>query len=165
MLNAFINVTYVGGSFYALNYKAQAIFMGVLIGVTVMLAILDFMTAVYWGQLSHCTKLSHEAIDQYSCQNRTTYGAVSAFASILFVLKTVFLGFLIYWHEDLIDETEQTTGVHDHFMQRSSSGGEEELEAYAYGQSNRISDGSSKYKVILNPQNDIETFEEESFSI
>ena len=158
---------YVGGSFYALKAKTPIIVMGFLIGVTLMLAILDLMTAVYWGQLSHCTRMPYEAIDQYSCHNRTTYGAVSVFATILLMIKSVFLGALVYWHDDLIDETDTGAGrSYDQVLQRSTSGGGEGDTGggEVYGRNNQGSE-SNKYSGVLYPQSDIEDFEEESFSI
>jgi hypothetical protein len=119
VLNAFLNVGYVGGSYYALKAKAP-IAIGFLMGVTLMMAVLDLMTAVYWGQLSHCEKLPNEAIDQYSCHNRTTYKAVSVFASILFIIKTLFLGAVAYWQQDLVDET----CVYADVLQDSAGGGD-----------------------------------------
>lgn len=119
VLNAFLNVGFVGGSYYALKAKAP-IAIGFLMGVTLMMAMLDLTTAIYWGQLSHCSKISGVAIDQYSCQNRTTYGAVCAFASILFILKTFFLCGVVYWHQCLIDET----GVYEDVLQGSTGRGD-----------------------------------------
>ena len=120
VLNGFLNVGYVGGSFYALKANAP-IAIGFLIGVTLMMAVLDLMTAIYWGNLSHCSKIPHdEVLDQYSCQNRSTYRAVCAFASILFILKIMFLGALLKWHQSLIDET----GLYDEVLQGSSGRGD-----------------------------------------
>jgi hypothetical protein len=121
VLNAFLNVGFVGGGFYASKAKAP-IAIGFLMGVTLIMAILDFMTAIYWGQLSNCSKIAYEAIDQYSCQNRTTYRAVCVIASIMFFLKVVFLCALVSWHQDLIDET----GTYDDLPQGSTGQADDE---------------------------------------
>ena len=77
--------------------------VGFLIGVSGMLAVLSLMTAIYWGQLSKCETISGQ-IGQYSCTQKVGYGAVSAFASLLFVVQSVFFGALIAWRGEVIEE-------------------------------------------------------------
>lgn len=68
-----------------------------------MMCALIFLTSVYWGQLSKCDKLSY-SISQYSCSNRIAYGAVCAFAVLMFLIQFAFTTALILWRGDLISE-------------------------------------------------------------
>ena len=68
-----------------------------------MITILSFMTAVFWGQLSQCEALV--GITQYTCTNKVAYGAVSAFAVILFLLQGGFTAIVVLWRGELINET------------------------------------------------------------
>lgn len=69
-----------------------------------MMAAIDLQTAVYWGQLSRCTKTS-EHIAHYSCGDREAYGAVCAFAVILFLFQSAFCAAVTYWRGEFIDES------------------------------------------------------------
>ena len=159
---------YVGGSFFALKSSKQ-IAIGFLMGVTLVMINLDLMTAVYWGQLSHCTKLSpDQAVNQYSCHNRSTYKAVCAFASILFVIKTVFFCALVRWRHDLVDDETY------HSVLRSSSSGEEISghEALEYGEHihlksfNNLGNNNNDFTDGFDARNVDESYDkEESFSI
>jgi len=61
------------------------------------------MTAVFWGQLSHCTPIA-ETIAQYSCTNTVAYGAVSAFSVILFLFQSAVVLTIIYYRAEFIEE-------------------------------------------------------------
>ena len=73
-----------------------------------MMALVNLETAIYWGQLSQCKHLDH-TYPQYSCDDKSAYGSVSAFASLLLISQ----GFAAFWlalqRADFIDET----GVYD----------------------------------------------------
>lgn len=107
MLNSFLNVAYVGGCFSGLKSRSPLV-MGILMGATLFLAFLDITTAVYWGQLSYCKKLPSEAIEQYSCQNTMSYSTLSCFASVMCIIKVLFLCALLFWRKDLVDDTTVT---------------------------------------------------------
>ncbi len=69
-----------------------------------MMTLLNFSTAIYWGQLSHCQPLGGIPIAQYSCSQKSAYGAVSAFAVLLFLTQLVFTSAVILWRAELIHE-------------------------------------------------------------
>ena len=86
---------------------------------------LNFMTSIYWGQLSNCIQFG--GIRGYTCNNRSAYGAVSAFSVLIFLNQIVICVAVILWKNDLIaDETDgyddrldhsstrQIGGAHDH---------------------------------------------------
>lgn len=75
-----------------------------------MLLSLNLMTAVYWGQMSHCT-IIRSTVAQYSCSNPTAYGAVSAFASLLFIAQTALVAIIVLWRAELIQEVTSYVGV------------------------------------------------------
>ena len=78
--------------------------IGFLLGATAMMAIINLQTAVYWGQLSRCKPL-YKSQNHYSCSDPAGYGAVAAFASILFTAQVGYTMALARWRGDLIDET------------------------------------------------------------
>ncbi len=85
-----------------------------------MMIALSLMTAIFWGQLSNCETIK-ETIDQYSCTQKAAYGAVCAFASILFILQTLFFGALIGWRSELIDDTASYDNLGGSFSGSGSS--------------------------------------------
>ena len=89
------------------------------------MAILDFMTAVYWGQLSHCDT-SVTGVAQYTCTRPSAYGAVSAFGVFIFLYQSAFTFALITWRSELIDgegayESVSTSAPYDIKVGGSSS--------------------------------------------
>ncbi len=68
------------------------------------MAVINLETAVFWGQLSHCKHL-RTAYHGYSCDDTDAYGAVSAFASLLFMLHSFVAGWLTKVRAEFIDET------------------------------------------------------------
>lgn len=68
------------------------------------MCLVSLQTAVYWGQLANCEDIKG-SIDQYSCDNTSAYGAVSAFASIMFIFLLVSTVLTVLWRDDLIGET------------------------------------------------------------
>mmetsp|Transcript_12235 Transcript_12235/g.18524 ORF Transcript_12235/g.18524 Transcript_12235/m.18524 type:complete len:187 (+) Transcript_12235:86-646(+) len=105
VLTALLNIAFVCGSYYVVKKTKSPLAVGFLIGVAAMMAVLSLMTAIYWGQLSNCEVVSEE-IDQYSCSQKAAYGAVSAFAAMLFIAQSVFFGAVIIWRGELIDDNE-----------------------------------------------------------
>jgi hypothetical protein len=103
VLTGFLNAAFVGGSYYVLKNSKAPIAIGFLIGTAGMMAFMNFMAAIYWGQLSRCETLSY-SIAQYSCSNRSAYGAVSAFSVFLFLLESAFTVGVILWRGELINE-------------------------------------------------------------
>lgn len=75
-----------------------------------MLLVQNLMTAIYWGQLSHCKQVNR-SIAQYSCSNPTAYGAVSAFASLLFIAQIALVAIIVIWRAYLIQEVSTYVGI------------------------------------------------------
>jgi hypothetical protein len=115
VLTGFLNIAFVAGSYYVITNSKSPIAVGFLIGTSGMITILSFMTAVFWGQLSNCDRLV--GITQYTCTNKVAYGAVCAFAVILFLLQGAFSAAVIVWRGDLINET----GLYDDISSSPSS--------------------------------------------
>lgn len=76
---------------------------------------LNFITAIFWGQLSKCQKLTY-SVAQYSCSNRVAYAAVCAFAILMFLAQFTFTTFTILWRGDLINEV----GLYDDISSSSN---------------------------------------------
>lgn len=68
-----------------------------------MMTILNFMTAIFWGQLSRCKELSY-SVAQYSCSNHAAYASVCAFAVLLFITQLGFTAAVVLWRGELINE-------------------------------------------------------------
>jgi hypothetical protein len=96
-----------------------------------MMTIISLMTAVFWGQLSNCDPVPEE-IEQYSCSQPTAYGVVSALAALLFVVQIIFLGALIVWKCEIVDD--QDGGMYDELPQprRSFEGGNRDLDTGSF---------------------------------
>lgn len=63
------------------------------------MSVLNFMTAIYWGQLSRCTG----NILNY-CTNPAAYRAVSAFSVLIFLLQSAVCAAIVLWRNELISE-------------------------------------------------------------
>lgn len=63
---------------------------------------LNFMTAIYWGGLSRCTR----GIDfiGYSCRNPPAYGAICAFSVLIFLLQSAICAAVVLWRNELISD-------------------------------------------------------------
>lgn len=80
-----------------------------------MMTFLNFTTGIFWGELSRCDKSVKAA--QYSCTNPTAYGAVSAFAALLFLSQLTFTVGLVLYRSDFINEAglyEDTSNAQQH---------------------------------------------------
>lgn len=85
-------------------------------GISGALSALSLMTAVYWGQLSHCMQLWFK-MAQYTCSNPSAYASMSAFSSMFFILQ-LFVTYGVYsWRTELIDET----GLYDEISDASNA--------------------------------------------
>jgi len=103
VLTSLLNAGFVAGAGYVLNNSGNPVAIGFLLGCSTMMTMLSLMTAVYWGQLSKCEDTT-DSISQYTCSNRIAYGAVSTFATLLFIVQLIFTGAMIQWRAELIDE-------------------------------------------------------------
>lgn len=104
VLTGLLNVALVGGSYHVIKTSKAPIAVGFLIGSSAMITILNFMTAIYWGNLSKCEVISDD-LAGYSCDNSSAYGAVSAFAVLLFLIQSIITSGLIIFRNELINET------------------------------------------------------------
>ncbi len=126
VLTAFLNAAWVYGAYHVIEKSKTPIAVcrhifiltshsayllidyfslqvGFLIGSSCSICALDLITSVYWGQLSKCEKLTY-SVSQYSCSNKTAYGAVCAFAVLLFLCQFAFSVICIMCKGELIDE-------------------------------------------------------------
>lgn len=118
VLTALLNISFIAGSYYVVKNSKTPIAIGFLIGSSVMVTLLNLMTAIYWGQLSKCQILT-ASVAQYSCSQPDAYGAVCAFAVMMFLVNMTFTTFIIIWRGELICEA----GMYDDLPQSSSHGG------------------------------------------
>ena len=103
VLTALLNIAFIAGSYYVVNNSKTPIAIGFLIGASVMIMLLNFMTSVYWGQLSKCQVVT-SSVAQYSCSNPDAYGAVCAFSVMMFLANVVFTTLIIMWRGELISD-------------------------------------------------------------
>ena len=85
-------------------------------GSMVMMSVINFETAIYWGQLSRCKPILHH-LAQYSCEDTTAYGSVSAFAVLLMLTQLSLTYGIFIWRLELIDES----GMYDELNNNSNS--------------------------------------------
>eukprot|EP01035_Chromulina_nebulosa_P018623 gene18623-24358_t len=103
VLTAVLNIAFTGESYYVVKNSKTPIAIGFLIGSVAMMTLLNLMTAIYWGQLSKC-EVIYDDIAQYTCVNRSAYGALCSFATFLFIIQVVLTTLLILWRGELISE-------------------------------------------------------------
>ena len=68
-----------------------------------MLSAVNFMDAIYWGQLSHCAHYDL-VIGQYNCSHPYMYATISLFSTFLFFSELVFACGTYLWRGELISE-------------------------------------------------------------
>ena len=80
-----------------------------------MMAVINFETAVYWGQLTKCHALVYGHDSHYSCKNTAAYGAVCAFAVLIMLCQILFAYGLSIWRFEYFDDNSAVKlndGVH-----------------------------------------------------
>jgi hypothetical protein len=87
-----------------------------------MMTLLNFMTAIYWGELSHCKKVVSTTAG-YTCSNREAYAAVCAFAVFLFLTQGLFTICLVMWRGEFIVDASGPGGSGGHSGGRANGGG------------------------------------------
>lgn len=102
--------------------------IGFLIGVTATMSALNFMTAIYWGQLSKCT-LGLIALG-YSCTNPAAYSAVCTFSVFIFLLQSAFCYAIVLWRNDLI--SDEDSQYDDASSGQTAGGAYEHLKGSSY---------------------------------
>ena len=125
VLTALLNIAFIAGSYYVINNSKTPIAVGFLIGASVMITLLNFMTSVYWGQLSKCQVVT-ASVPQYSCSNPDAYGAVCAFSVMMFLVNMGFTSVLIMWRGELISDV----GMYDSYDNLPTSSGHGMPNAY-----------------------------------
>lgn len=105
VLTAILNSAYNASSYILVKKTSRRpLQMGLLIGSSSMMVLLNLMTAVYWGQLSKCHILPHYAsLAQYTCDNPILYTCISVFAALACLSQAVFLILVLIWRDHLIE--------------------------------------------------------------
>jgi hypothetical protein len=67
-------------------------------GSSSMMALLNFTTGIYWGQLSRCRELSR-VLAHYSCNSPRLYGFVALFSMLIFATQFVVFLLLYVWRD------------------------------------------------------------------
>ncbi len=97
-------VAFVAGSFYVLTRFGTPLSIGFLIGVATCMCLTSLQTAVYWGQLSGCSAKHSGELSQCTCNHVAAMRAVSAFASLSFIVELVLTAGLVSWKDELMDD-------------------------------------------------------------
>ncbi len=77
------------------------------------MTVLNFMTAIFWGQLSHCRPIIG-VLAGYSCTNRSAYAAVSTFAVFLFLFQLAFSTALVLWKGEILNDNNGYDEISTH---------------------------------------------------
>lgn len=120
MLSAMGNFVLLALVAKAVNMGTDATLSGICLGAGAVTALSNFMTAIYWGQLSECEK-AEIAIEQFVCENKPAYGAVSAFATLLFLLQSGTCALLWLWKDSLLQYSQGPMEYDDLSASPSSS--------------------------------------------
>lgn len=104
VFTALLNIVFSGEAFYIVSNSKTPLAIGFLMGTSIMITLINFMAAIFWGQLSKCQWLNIP-IAQYSCSHPAAYTAVCVFAIFLFLVHGAFTVALFMWKGELINET------------------------------------------------------------
>jgi len=109
MLTTLLNITHVVASHHLVQNGGSPIAVGFLIGVSGMLAAVNLMASIFWGQLSGCVAVVEE-IPGYSCTSPGAYTAVCVFSVFLFLSQVAFTGAVVTWRGEIIKNDEDDRG-------------------------------------------------------
>mmetsp|Transcript_28901 Transcript_28901/g.92337 ORF Transcript_28901/g.92337 Transcript_28901/m.92337 type:complete len:201 (-) Transcript_28901:805-1407(-) len=102
VLTGLMYVAFGVASFLAINRYQSSTLLGSLIGVSGTLTLLSLQTAIFWGQLSNCSRPPRGTIvEHYTCENTSAMQSVCAFAALLFLLQLVITLALFSWRDEL----------------------------------------------------------------
>jgi len=113
MLTTLLNITHAVASHHVVQNGAVPIAVGFWIGASGMMAVLNLMAAIFWGQLSGCAAVAEE-IPGYTCNGTGTYTAVSFFSVLLFIAQVGLTGAVAMWRAEVIkneDDERRYDGV------------------------------------------------------
>jgi len=111
VLTSIVLIVFPFISLNVLNYYKQPIYVGGVIGAGLLLTIQCLETAVFWGQLSLC-EVVHSAIEQYTCDNKIAYRAISLFTIVIFMVYVAFTIFLIFSRGEVLKEFNEYQEIH-----------------------------------------------------
>jgi hypothetical protein len=94
------------GAKHLVDTGGSPIAIGFLIGVGCMMSAMNFMSSIFWGQLSGC-KVLLEEVPGYTCNGTSTYTAISVFSVFLFLSQIAFTGAVSMWRSEFIIEEEE----------------------------------------------------------
>ena len=105
LITAMANFGYCGICFYMLK-NPTAGNIGILMGATAMLGLMNLENAIYWGQLSSCDPSENGALNrtQFSCLNPSGMKAVSAFGALSFVVEMAFFALLVTNKDQIVSD-------------------------------------------------------------
>ena len=124
LLTSFINMGFIGGAYYALQTRRDAMIIGGLIGMGGMLSAVNFANSIFWGQLSGCETVT-KPIGQYTCDHPAVYGAVCSFSVFIFLSQAFFTVGVTMWRGELVleifnSDSDSAVGFYDDLPQASS---------------------------------------------
>jgi hypothetical protein len=129
LITAMVNFGFCGACFYMLKNPSQ-MNIGILLGSSALLCLMNLENAIYWGQLSGCKE--HESGEddryQFSCINTSGMKAVSAFGAISFVIEVALFALLVNNKDSIATDGGQGYGNLDGY------GGAPRGSAQGYGQ-------------------------------
>jgi len=106
VITSFSYGLYTAYAFYVINKKQDPISVGMCIGAGIVMSLLSFFTAIYWGELSRCEEIAVE-ISKYTCDKKQTMKATCTFSVFMFLLQTAFTIKLNMWKTSILAESLQ----------------------------------------------------------
>ena len=86
LVTGLLNVLFAVGTFWVINKQPDSLSVGACLGSGVIISLLSLVTAVHWGELSHCEVLS-VAVRKYTCDSKDAMRVLCFFSIILFLLQ------------------------------------------------------------------------------
>lgn len=105
-MTASILISYPLWSYYAIHRFATHVTVGATLGAGLMVVFLCLQTAMYWGSLSVCQKITY-SIKQYSCNSKVTYRSICIVSIFLFLTHFAFVVLLAHFRNAVLKEIDE----------------------------------------------------------
>lgn len=95
----------VAAGWEVINRIQSSLTVGILMGVSICMALLSMITAIFWDSLAGCDTKYDQIVPQYSCRDVSRYDAVCVFAALLCIFQSIFCALLFLWKDLIVDNT------------------------------------------------------------
>lgn len=99
-------ISYPLWAYYALHRFPSHVTIGATLGSGLVIVFISLQTAVFWGNLSVCEKVSM-SIQQYSCNSRVAYRIICILSICIFLTQFLFVILLAQFRLIVLKDAEE----------------------------------------------------------